>query len=107
MIRFDTISKRYPGGFEALNRISFHLPRGKLAYLTELCENHDLAGVELDWLRDQHIFPRGLPLAEKLVGRPEVLVDHRIEPAARPERVEGGHEVRRPRGGNRFRLRGI
>jgi cell division transport system ATP-binding protein len=34
MIRFDNISKRYPGGFEALSRISFHLPRGKLAYLT-------------------------------------------------------------------------
>jgi cell division transport system ATP-binding protein len=34
MIRFDNISKRYPSGFEALNRTSFHLPRGKLAYLT-------------------------------------------------------------------------
>ena len=34
MIRFGNISKRYPGGFEALSRISFHLPRGKLAYLT-------------------------------------------------------------------------
>lgn len=34
MIRFDNISKRYPGGFEALSRVNFHLPRGKLAYLT-------------------------------------------------------------------------
>ena len=34
MIRFDNISKRYPGGFEALSRVSFHLPRGKMAYLT-------------------------------------------------------------------------
>jgi cell division transport system ATP-binding protein len=34
MIRFDNISKRYPSGFEALNRTSFHLRRGKLAYLT-------------------------------------------------------------------------
>ena len=34
MIRFDNISKRYPGGFEALSRVTFHLPRGKLAYLT-------------------------------------------------------------------------
>lgn len=34
MIRFDNVSKRYPGGFEALSRISFHLSRGKLAYLT-------------------------------------------------------------------------
>ena len=34
MIRFDNVSKRYPGGFEALSRINFHLPRGQLAYLT-------------------------------------------------------------------------
>lgn len=34
MIRFDNISKRYPGGFEALSRASFHLPRGNLAFLT-------------------------------------------------------------------------
>ena len=34
MIRFDNISKRYPGGFEALSRVSFHLPRGQMAYLT-------------------------------------------------------------------------
>ena len=34
MIRFDNISKRYPGGHEALSRVSFHLPRGKLAFLT-------------------------------------------------------------------------
>ncbi len=34
MIRFDNISKRYPGGHEALSRVSFHLARGKLAFLT-------------------------------------------------------------------------
>jgi cell division transport system ATP-binding protein len=34
MIRFDNVSKRYPGGFEALSRINFQLPRGQLAYLT-------------------------------------------------------------------------
>jgi len=34
MIRFDNISKRYPGGFEALSRVTFHLQRGRLAYLT-------------------------------------------------------------------------
>ena len=34
MIRFDNVSKRYPGGFEALSRITFQLPRGQLAYLT-------------------------------------------------------------------------
>jgi cell division transport system ATP-binding protein len=34
MIRFDNVSKRYPGGYEALSRICFRLPRGKLSYLT-------------------------------------------------------------------------
>ncbi|MCW9013839.1 MAG: cell division ATP-binding protein FtsE [Gammaproteobacteria bacterium] len=34
MIRFDNVNKRYPGGHEALSNISFHLPRGKMAYLT-------------------------------------------------------------------------
>ena len=34
MIRFDNVVKRYPNGFEALSRASFHLPRGQLAYLT-------------------------------------------------------------------------
>jgi len=34
MIRFDNISKRYPGGHEALTNVNFHLPRGELAYLT-------------------------------------------------------------------------
>lgn len=38
----------------------------KLAFLTELCEGYDLAGVELDWLRDQHLFPTGFPASERV-----------------------------------------
>lgn len=34
MIFFDNVSKRYPGGHEALSRVSFRLARGKMAYLT-------------------------------------------------------------------------
>lgn len=34
MIRFDNISKQYPGGFEALLGVNYHLPRGQMAYLT-------------------------------------------------------------------------
>ncbi len=34
MIRFDNVCKRYPGGHEALNNVSLHLPRGEMAYLT-------------------------------------------------------------------------
>lgn len=34
MIRFDSVCKRYPGGHEALNDISFALAPGELAFLT-------------------------------------------------------------------------
>jgi cell division transport system ATP-binding protein len=34
MIRFDNVSKRYPGGFEALRNVDFHLRPGEMAFLT-------------------------------------------------------------------------
>ncbi|MCP4696472.1 MAG: cell division ATP-binding protein FtsE [Gammaproteobacteria bacterium] len=34
MVIFTEVSKRYPGGHEALKRVSFHLERGKMAFLT-------------------------------------------------------------------------
>ena len=34
MIRFTHASKRYPGGFDALQDVSFHLPPGQMAFLT-------------------------------------------------------------------------
>jgi len=34
MIRFDNVSKRYPGGYEALSRVSFELGSGEMAFLT-------------------------------------------------------------------------
>jgi len=34
MIRFDNISKRYPGGHDALRNVSFHLHKGAMAFLT-------------------------------------------------------------------------
>lgn len=34
MIRFDNVSKRYPGGYEALRRISLELQTGEMAFLT-------------------------------------------------------------------------
>lgn len=34
MIRFDAVSKRYPGGKEALSRISFELEAGEMVFLT-------------------------------------------------------------------------
>jgi cell division transport system ATP-binding protein len=34
MIRFDNVSKRYPGGHVGLEQTSFHLHRGEIAFLT-------------------------------------------------------------------------
>ena len=34
MINFEQVSKRYPGGFEALNQINFTLEKGEMAFLT-------------------------------------------------------------------------
>ena len=34
MIRFENVSKRYPGGQEALSQLSFHLAPGEFAFLT-------------------------------------------------------------------------
>jgi cell division transport system ATP-binding protein len=34
MIRFDQVSKRYDGGFEALSSLSFHIEKGEFVFLT-------------------------------------------------------------------------
>lgn len=34
MIEFDRVSKKYPGGFEALKNVSFQIPRGEMMFLT-------------------------------------------------------------------------
>ena len=34
MIHFDNVSKRYPGGHEALSQVSLRLPRGGMAFVT-------------------------------------------------------------------------
>ncbi len=34
MIRFDQVSKRYPGGYEALSRVSFDIEAGDMLFLT-------------------------------------------------------------------------
>lgn len=34
MIRFDEVSKRYPGGHEALKQVSFEMTRGEMVFLT-------------------------------------------------------------------------
>ncbi|VAW77325.1 Cell-division-associated, ABC-transporter-like signaling protein FtsE [hydrothermal vent metagenome] len=34
MIRFDNVSKRYPGGKDALQSVNLHMPAGSMAFLT-------------------------------------------------------------------------
>lgn len=34
MIRFDNVSKRYPGSGDALSAVSFHVPSGQMTFLT-------------------------------------------------------------------------
>lgn len=34
MITFDQVSKRYPGGYEALSQVSFSMEKGEMAFLT-------------------------------------------------------------------------
>jgi len=34
LIKFDEVSKRYPGGVEALSRLSFEMPEAEMAFLT-------------------------------------------------------------------------
>jgi len=34
MIQFSNVSKRYPGGHEALSNVSFHMEKGAMAFLT-------------------------------------------------------------------------
>lgn len=34
MIQFEQVSKRYPGGFEALSQVNFSLQKGEMAFLT-------------------------------------------------------------------------
>lgn len=34
MIRFENVSKRYPGGGEALSEVSFHIQKGEVVFLT-------------------------------------------------------------------------
>lgn len=34
LIRFDNVSKRYPGGYEGLSNVNFHMEAGEMAFLT-------------------------------------------------------------------------
>jgi len=82
MIRFDNISKRYPGGHEALSNITFHLPRGEMAFLTghsgagkstllklvALIERPTRGNLILDGVNLSHIPARRIPYVRRNIG---------------------------------------
>ncbi len=82
MIRFDNISKRYPGGHEALSNVSFHLPRGEMAFLTghsgagkstllklvALIERPSRGNLILDGVNLSNIANRKIPYVRRNIG---------------------------------------
>lgn len=66
MITFDQVSKRYPGGYEALSQVNFSLQKGEMAFLT----GHSGAGKStllklialLEWPTSGQLFVNGLKL---------------------------------------------
>lgn len=66
MITFEQVSKRYPGGFEALNNVNFSLEKGEMAFLT----GHSGAGKStllklialLEWPTSGRLMVNGLHL---------------------------------------------
>jgi cell division transport system ATP-binding protein len=82
MIQFDNVSKRYPGGFEALNNVSFHLEVGTMAFLTghsgagkstllkliAVIENATSGQVFVDGQNVARIGRRGIPYLRRKIG---------------------------------------
>jgi cell division transport system ATP-binding protein len=90
MIRFDNISKRYPGGFEALSNVSFHLHEGAMAFLTghsgagkstllkliALIERSTRGQLFVDGRNVTNISARGIPYVRRKIGF--IFQDHNL-----------------------------
>ena len=82
MIHFDNVSKRYPGGYEALSQVNFRLPKGKMGYLTghsgagkstllkliALIERPSRGQIILDGVNLNHISNRNVPYVRRNIG---------------------------------------
>ncbi len=82
MIHFDNVSKRYPGGHEALSRVSFRIPKGKMSYLTghsgagkstmlkliALIERPSRGQIILDGVNLNNISNRRVPYVRRNIG---------------------------------------
>ena len=90
MIRFEHVSKRYPGGTTALSDINFHLQRGEMSFLTGhsgagkstllrligLLERPSRGQVLFDDRNIGKLRRRALPLQRRKVGM--IFQDHRL-----------------------------
>jgi cell division transport system ATP-binding protein len=90
MIQFDNVSKRYPGGFEALSNVSFQLEPGSMAFLTghsgagkstllkliAVIENATSGQVHIDGQNVARIGRRGIPFLRRKIGF--IFQDHHL-----------------------------
>jgi cell division transport system ATP-binding protein len=90
MIQFDNVSKRYPGGFEALSNVNFHLEAGTMAFLTghsgagkstllkliAVIENATSGQVLVDGQNVARIGRRGIPFLRRKIGF--IFQDHHL-----------------------------
>jgi cell division transport system ATP-binding protein len=90
MLKFDHACKRYPGNIDALNRISFHLAKGEMAFLTghsgagkstllkliALIERSTRGQVLLDGQNLNHVSNRNIPYVRRKIGM--IFQDHRL-----------------------------
>ena len=112
MIRFTNVSKRYPGGHEALCDLTFHLPAGRLAFLTghsgagkstllkliALIERPTAGRILVDGRNTAAVGSMGLPYYRRNIGF--VFQNHRLladrcvfDNVALPLRIAGGGPI--------------
>jgi cell division transport system ATP-binding protein len=82
VINFDNVSKRYPGGHEALSDLSFRVPKGKMTFLTghsgagkstllkllAMIERPSRGQIILDGVNLNHISNRRIPYIRRNIG---------------------------------------
>ena len=90
MIHFHQVSKRYPSGYEALNRLDFELQRGEMAFLTghsgagkstvlkliSLLERASSGQVVINGQNLSALGPRRIPYLRRSIGM--VFQNHRL-----------------------------
>jgi len=82
MIFFNQVSKRYPGGHQALKQVSFHLKRGEMAFLTghsgagkttllrliALIERHNGGQILVNGQNLSRLSSQGIPYLRRRIG---------------------------------------